>query len=65
MRSEEGKGRETVRYNDYQKQIAINKLKDLIMEEIFLSFLDYSPNAKSLVLFGDASCEGAGACLCQ
>ena len=30
-----------------------------------LSYPDYSPDAKPLELYVDASGEGAGACLCQ
>ena len=45
--------------------LAFNKLKELIKEELLLSFPDYSPDSKPLELFVDASGEGAGACLCQ
>ena len=44
---------------------AFKRLKELIKEQIQLSFPDYSPGAKPLELFVDASGGGAGACLCQ
>ena len=48
-----------------EMDLAFERLKDLIKEQIQLSFPDYSPDAKPLELFVDASGEGAGACLCQ
>ena len=48
-----------------EMETAYVKLKEKIKEDILLSFPDYSPDAKPLELFVDASGEGAGACLCQ
>lgn len=44
---------------------AFEKLKEVLQQEIMLAYPDYSPNAKPLELYVDASGEGAGACLCQ
>ena len=44
---------------------AFERIKEVISEEIRLSFPDYSIDAEPLELFVDASGDGAGACLCQ
>ena len=44
---------------------AFLKLKEVLKEEVNLSFPQYSPNAEPLELYVDASGSGAGACLCQ
>ena len=44
---------------------AFEKLKEVLQEEIMLAYPDYSPDARPLELYVDASGVGAGACLCQ
>jgi hypothetical protein len=44
---------------------AFNKLKELMKQDLMLSYPDYSPNASKLQLYVDASGYGAGACLMQ
>jgi transposase InsO family protein len=44
---------------------AYNVLKTKLIEDVVLSFPDYTPNAEKLQLFVDASGIGAGGCLVQ
>ena len=48
-----------------EMESAFLRLKQILKEDILLTYPDYSPNAKPLELYVDASAEGAGACLCQ
>ena len=44
---------------------AFSKLKELMKQDLLLSFPDYSQDASKLELYVDASATGAGACLMQ
>ena len=45
--------------------VAYNKIKEKLVEEVTLSFPDYSSESEPLELYVDASGLGAGACLLQ
>lgn len=59
-----GSGRKKLKWSD-DMEVAFEKLKGIMAQDITLAFPDYSSDAPPLELHVDASAEGAGACLSQ